>query len=30
MASLPDLPGQARQREWLVLGLGTQSLIVNP
>ena len=27
MASLPDLPGQGRQREGLVLGLGTESLI---
>jgi len=27
MASLPDLPGQGRQRERLVLGLGTESLI---
>jgi len=27
MASLPDLPGQGRERERLVFGLGTQSLI---
>jgi len=27
MACLPDIPGQGRQREWLVFGLGVEILV---